>query len=545
MLLEEDDERGSSDGTGPCLEFFLQERIMETLCALCLVDRPKGVRRLILSAITSLLSSLKVLLIPHMSIHQPLCNLVHGFTSVQLAGEATEAVILIKTLLSLIQRDPTLAEFFITTPVDDQEEGKYSIWAALVSLHRRTAPERREKIEECIVTALNTANEFVIDLMDHEDFGQSLASECIGFHTQLPSKPSSTTIESDELFRFKLSLRFIDKLTSERGLTDEQNPFSSALIQTMCTSLFDTLIPPELERETETAYYSLYVKEMLQICSGPLLDHLLRVITSDSKPVFGHLVERLLHESDEVRCNTLRLFDTVLGLYRPATYNSLFLRHIVTSEQRESEQSDAEETETAASFKKLLEVFPCNADPATTTSTLDGYVWYARETIGYIFEKLQDSINVADIRTRSWDQAGQEDVSLGPLLTALFSMLKHCLDNSLKCNLLVTALLARLLQYPSRPLFQAVQFYLVTVVGRVSVEAEQRCDAMVKREHVAEALRASLATLQGLRDIEIDSRPETPEHRFFEALVVIDEFVSELVAIESAVAVYDILLEKQ
>ena len=36
-LLEEDNDT-ENQGTGPCLEYFLEERIMETLCALCVVN---------------------------------------------------------------------------------------------------------------------------------------------------------------------------------------------------------------------------------------------------------------------------------------------------------------------------------------------------------------------------------------------------------------------------------------------------------------------------------------------------------------------------
>ena len=39
ILLEEDEEFG--DNAGPCLEYFFEEKIADTLCALCLIDVTK------------------------------------------------------------------------------------------------------------------------------------------------------------------------------------------------------------------------------------------------------------------------------------------------------------------------------------------------------------------------------------------------------------------------------------------------------------------------------------------------------------------------
>jgi len=73
ILIEENKQMGDD---GPCLEFFLKNKIFETLCLLGEHDTPTGVRKLVLQTITILLSDLSLPLLPHMSAHRPICSLI-------------------------------------------------------------------------------------------------------------------------------------------------------------------------------------------------------------------------------------------------------------------------------------------------------------------------------------------------------------------------------------------------------------------------------------------------------------------------------------
>ncbi|EFA77698.1 hypothetical protein PPL_12307 [Heterostelium album PN500] len=74
LLIEEN----KSGDAGPCLEFFLKNRILETLCLLGERDTPTGVRKLVLQTTTILLSDLSLPLLPHMSVHKPICRLIRA-----------------------------------------------------------------------------------------------------------------------------------------------------------------------------------------------------------------------------------------------------------------------------------------------------------------------------------------------------------------------------------------------------------------------------------------------------------------------------------
>ncbi len=126
ILVEESDDRPSSSGpeTGVCTEYFIQNKLMETMCALCLIDKPAGVRKLVLAAVNSILGNVRnvAMLIPHVSFHQPLSNLIGGMATMQLASELVDALTLIKTCLGLIAVEPTLGEFFVVVPPEGETE---------------------------------------------------------------------------------------------------------------------------------------------------------------------------------------------------------------------------------------------------------------------------------------------------------------------------------------------------------------------------------------------------------------------------------------
>ena len=58
-----------------------------------------------------------MLLLPHMTIHQPLANLIAGIATMQLAGEVVDALALLKTVLTIVDGDRMLGEFLIVAPV--------------------------------------------------------------------------------------------------------------------------------------------------------------------------------------------------------------------------------------------------------------------------------------------------------------------------------------------------------------------------------------------------------------------------------------------
>lgn len=120
ILVEEEASLGD---TGPCVEFFLQNKILETLCLLAERDSPQGVRKLVLQTVSILLGDVSLPLLPHMSVHRPVRNLIRRIilnpqhvnstpSSEPKVPPDSEFVALLETLANKLMKDPSLIGFF-------------------------------------------------------------------------------------------------------------------------------------------------------------------------------------------------------------------------------------------------------------------------------------------------------------------------------------------------------------------------------------------------------------------------------------------------
>lgn len=58
---------GNLRSAGPCLEFLLNQRLVESLCMMGLADRPQGMMSVVLQTVYALVKHIKHPLLPHMS----------------------------------------------------------------------------------------------------------------------------------------------------------------------------------------------------------------------------------------------------------------------------------------------------------------------------------------------------------------------------------------------------------------------------------------------------------------------------------------------
>ncbi|XP_078392830.1 FHF complex subunit HOOK interacting protein 2A-like [Cetorhinus maximus] len=103
-------ERGE---TGPCMEYLLQHKILETLCTLAKAGYPPGMKQQVLLLITKLLGQIQQPLLPHINVHRPVQKLI------RLCGEGLgsktekEEVQFLTTVCAKLSQDPYLINFFI------------------------------------------------------------------------------------------------------------------------------------------------------------------------------------------------------------------------------------------------------------------------------------------------------------------------------------------------------------------------------------------------------------------------------------------------
>ncbi len=492
LLVEENDERPAAGDTGVCMEFFIQNRLMETLCALCLIDRPTGVRKLILAAINSIVGNLRNIgmLIPHMSIHQPLANLIGGMTTMQLAGELVDALTLIKTCLGIVAADPTLGEFLAIVPPEGKSNAEYAVWSALTSLFKRTTPEQRERIEDLLLRAVNSASPAVMELIMRSEFHVRLVEDILGLFSSLPKvMPQTRSMESEHVYRFKLHLRFCNSLTSpQAGLTNIPNAFSDALLLALEECFLERALVPALHDATGSILTrdTWIAKETLQLLSGPLQDAFVSLTVGlQAAPLRDSLCQRMLSSDAGLAIATMRLFDVVCGLYHAHAYESLMVSHIQTQPLQDEEDEggdaaassvaprvgdDGSMTDTeACTFQPILNSFPAVfTHDRMSGSALDSYTLHARTVMSQV-SAMHAALGIPQDNDRKWVRF---DHSKGPFLEALFTKLRRFSVLSLKEVLLVTSLVSRVLKYPSRALYECVAHAALEAVALVAAESE-------------------------------------------------------------------------
>uniref|UniRef100_A0A8C5QG81 FHF complex subunit HOOK interacting protein 2A n=1 Tax=Leptobrachium leishanense TaxID=445787 RepID=A0A8C5QG81_9ANUR len=73
ILVQEEDERESGE-TGPCMEYLLHHKVLETLYTLGKADCPPGMKQQVLVFYTKLLGRIRQPLLPHINVHRPVQN---------------------------------------------------------------------------------------------------------------------------------------------------------------------------------------------------------------------------------------------------------------------------------------------------------------------------------------------------------------------------------------------------------------------------------------------------------------------------------------
>ncbi|XP_051504372.1 protein FAM160B1 [Myxocyprinus asiaticus] len=112
ILTQEERERESGE-TGPCMEYLLHHKILETLYTLGKADCPPGMKQQVLSFYTKLLGRIRQPLLPHINVHRPVQKLVRLCGEVLAAPTENEEIQFLCTVCAKLKQDPYLVNFFL------------------------------------------------------------------------------------------------------------------------------------------------------------------------------------------------------------------------------------------------------------------------------------------------------------------------------------------------------------------------------------------------------------------------------------------------
>ncbi|XP_048361574.1 FHF complex subunit HOOK interacting protein 2A [Sphaerodactylus townsendi] len=112
ILIQEENERESGE-TGPCMEYLLHHKILETLYTLGKADCPPGMKQQVLSFYTKLLGRIRQPLLPHINVHRPVQKLIRLCGEVLAAPTENEEIQFLCIVCAKLKQDPYLVNFFL------------------------------------------------------------------------------------------------------------------------------------------------------------------------------------------------------------------------------------------------------------------------------------------------------------------------------------------------------------------------------------------------------------------------------------------------
>lgn len=112
ILTQEESERESGE-TGPCMEYLLHHKILETLYTLGKADCPPGMKQQVLGFYTKLLGRIRQPLLPHINVHRPVQKLVRLCGEVLAAPTENEEIQFLCIVCAKLKQDPYLVSFFL------------------------------------------------------------------------------------------------------------------------------------------------------------------------------------------------------------------------------------------------------------------------------------------------------------------------------------------------------------------------------------------------------------------------------------------------
>ncbi|XP_074763899.1 FHF complex subunit HOOK interacting protein 2A isoform X2 [Athene noctua] len=112
ILLQEESERESGE-TGPCMEYLLHHKILETLYTLGKADCPPGMKQQVLAFYTKLLGRIQQPLLPHINVHRPVQKLIRLCGEVLATPTENEEIQFLCIVCAKLKEDPYLVNFFL------------------------------------------------------------------------------------------------------------------------------------------------------------------------------------------------------------------------------------------------------------------------------------------------------------------------------------------------------------------------------------------------------------------------------------------------
>lgn len=378
IIKYEEDDPSSGGTTGPCLEYLLQHKILDTLHTLGRADCPPGMKQKVLLFFANLLAKMKQPLLPHINVYRPVHRLIRLCGEVKAAPSENEEIHFLCVVCAKLRQDPYLVNFFLealaTTPASTAEldsisgpvkaQGRdkpdYTLVNSLLNLSK--SEDSRIAVKACeglMLCASLPEDHAATVIILYTPFCEVMADRLKVLFDALPKTMEPLDIsavaakwgldhQSDDedvlsfpgkrrLISFFSWLDYVDQLSKEA-----HKLVAKALAVGVRERFLQTVIEPGLFQQSElgiittTAVLRRCVKALTspQLLREMCIFLLGEEITPETASHAGDhkirqtLIDRCDHLSDEVSIETLKLFETLLNKPCDMILNNLVLRNL-------------------------------------------------------------------------------------------------------------------------------------------------------------------------------------------------------------------------
>ncbi|CAN2391489.1 Retinoic acid induced 16-like protein, partial [Pristimantis euphronides] len=374
---EDGNSSGPADNTGPCMEYLLQHKILETLCTLAKAEYPPGMRQQVLVFFSRLLTKVKRPLLHYINVHRPVQKLIAlGGDSVGVTVHREELQFLI-SICSKLEKDPSLLCHVLESEnVKDaqsaagKEEGavksnkpkpKQSLFKAVMRLSMCQSKTGRLPVRarEALLGVLRAAQqEGPAHLIAQSDLSQEVVHRLCDLHSEIPlsTHPCDITAADGTDWRIEIGseqysamppevsavTRFLCWVEYCNLLLKESHEMIVATIAGFIAEHYlrgilqeELLNVSELRILRSTALLSAVLQ---RLDPSPLTHRLFSFLLGEDKgpekrndeapQLRAQLIQRCNHLSDEISLTTLRLFEEILQLPEEVCVYNLVLRNL-------------------------------------------------------------------------------------------------------------------------------------------------------------------------------------------------------------------------
>uniref|UniRef100_T1IIV5 FHF complex subunit HOOK-interacting protein C-terminal domain-containing protein n=1 Tax=Strigamia maritima TaxID=126957 RepID=T1IIV5_STRMM len=377
QLLMDEEEAIEIGSTGPCMEYLLHHKLLDTLYTIGRADCPPGMKQQVLIFFSQLLTRIKQPMLPHISVHRPVQRLVKMCGEVKAAPTEAEEVQFVCIICAKLKDASHLVNFFMeptkksVTETSSEEQGAgseiclvdFPLVNSLITLCQSADNNIILKACEGLLLCSSLQDDSAASsIINRSSFCDLLIDRLCHFYGVLPAALDPNAIELVEAkwgldaFNFhedvlwfsgkRQLISFLSWLDFCDQLMKEAHPLISDKLASSMKQrwLIDVIEPVILEGQEPNSITAVaYITRCIQLMSSKhMLNEFAAFLFGDNNdieirgllnhPMKKFLIEKCNSESHEIAIIFLKLFECFLEKYNESVFHNLVLINLLGRE---------------------------------------------------------------------------------------------------------------------------------------------------------------------------------------------------------------------